>query len=229
VESNGSANQLATKSQTLAVFVRRGSPQVFGMITFVLIVVRIWIGEPNRGDASVVLVILAAVGPVEWVIHRHLLHADEDAWTSRRLGTGAGHRNHHIDPHDLNWLLVAGGDAVILIAAFGLMTWLWVVALSAFTGTAVVGSFVTAWALTALTLTHYEWVHLLAHTRYRCRTKYYRRLGANHRLHHYRNEHYWLGVTTNTGDRLLNTYPTSSGDVPLSATARTLGAATESS
>jgi hypothetical protein len=224
VKRNVRANQLATKRQTLAVFVRRGSAQVFGALGVVLILLRVWIGEPDRGDAAVVLVILAVVGPVEWVIHRYLLHADEDAWTSRRLGTGAGHRKHHLDPHDLGWLLLAGRDAAVSIVAFGAITWLWVVVLSAFTGTAVVGAFVTAWALTAVAFAHYEWVHLLGHTQYRCRTKYYKRLAVNHRRHHYRNEHYWLGVTTNTGDRLLNTYPSSSSDVPLSATARTLGA-----
>ncbi|MFT6292281.1 MAG: hypothetical protein ACJAR2_002897 [Ilumatobacter sp.] len=229
MESNVCANELATKSEALSVFVRRRSAQVFAVAALALVVLRIFIGEPNRGDAAVLLVILAAVGPVEWVIHRYLLHADENAWTSRRLGIGVGHRNHHIDPHDLNWLLVAGRDAAALVMVFGLMTWLWVVVLSAFTGTAVIGSFVTAWALTALALTHYEWIHLLVHTRYRCRTKYFKRLGANHRLHHYRNEHYWLGVTTNTGDRMLNTYPASSSDVPLSATARTLDRAADSS
>ena len=71
-------------------------------------------------------------------------------------------------------------------------------------------------------MAHYEWVHLLVHTRYRPRSRYYRRLARNHRLHHYRNEDYWLGVTSNLGDRLLRTYPTHKTDVPLSPTARTL-------
>ena len=42
------------------------------------------------------------------------------------------------------------------------------------------------------------------------------------RLHHYRNENYWLGVSSNTGDRLLRTLPKHKTDVPLSETARTL-------
>jgi sterol desaturase/sphingolipid hydroxylase (fatty acid hydroxylase superfamily) len=30
----------------------------------------------------------------------------------------------------------------------------------------------------------------------------------NHRLHHYKNEHYWFTVTTtSTADRLFGTYP----------------------
>ena len=44
-----------------------------------------------------------------------------------------------------------------------------------------------------------------------------------HRLHHYKNEHYWFGVTSTVGDHLLGTTPEQS-TVTKSATARTLGA-----
>ena len=54
----------------------------------------------------------------------------------------------------------------------------------------------------ALTL-HYEWVHFLVHTRYQPTLAYYQRLWRNHRLHHFKNEHYWMGVTMTSGDRLL--------------------------
>ena len=91
------------------------------------------------------------------------------------------------------------------------------------TGSALFGPFVMAWACAAAGLTHYEWVHLLVHTRYRPTMRYYRRLARNHRLHHYRNEKYWLGVTSNTGDRIMGTYPRHAADVPLSDTARMLG------
>jgi sterol desaturase/sphingolipid hydroxylase (fatty acid hydroxylase superfamily) len=72
-------------------------------------------------------------------------------------------------------------------------------------------------------LLHYEWVHLLVHSRYRPRSRYYSRLAKNHRLHHFRNESYWLGVTIDTGDRLARTLPADRSAVPLSETARTLG------
>ena len=62
----------------------------------------------------------------------------------------------------------------------------------------------------------------MVHTRYRPRTRLYRTLARRHRLHHFRNEHYWLGVTSNTGDRLLGTLPKHKTDVPLSETATTL-------
>jgi hypothetical protein len=72
-------------------------------------------------------------------------------------------------------------------------------------------------------LAHYEWTHLLVHSRYRPKSRFYARLSRNHRLHHFRNERYWLGVTSNSGDRILRTLPRAKTDVPLSETARTLG------
>ena len=68
----------------------------------------------------------------------------------------------------------------------------------------------------------YEWTHYLIHTRYRPRSKLYDRLWQNHRLHHYKNENYWLGVTMLLGDRLLGTQP-SFRDVETSETCRSLG------
>ena len=44
----------------------------------------------------------------------------------------------------------------------------------------------------------------------------------NHRLHHFKNEHYWFGVTMLGADRLLRTAPQAE-DVERSPTARTLG------
>jgi sterol desaturase/sphingolipid hydroxylase (fatty acid hydroxylase superfamily) len=74
-------------------------------------------------------------------------------------------------------------------------------------GGRIVPSCLTAITLAAIGLAHYEWTHLLVHTAYRPRTRYYARLDRNHRRHHYRNEHYWLGVTSNLGDRIMRTLP----------------------
>lgn len=217
------ATDLASKTGTAAVYVRRGSAQVLIVAAAVLVVARVVLGGFGWGDIIVVAVTLAITGPVEWIIHLYLLHAAEDAWTSRKLGTGAGHRRHHLDPPDVDWLMLRGVDAAVFVVAFAGVTAAWSVPLMWVTGLGIVGPYLTAWALAAIGLAHYEWVHLLVHTRYRCRSRYYARLARNHRLHHYRNERYWLGVTTNSGDRVLRTYPADRADVPLSDTARTLG------
>jgi sterol desaturase/sphingolipid hydroxylase (fatty acid hydroxylase superfamily) len=69
---------------------------------------------------------------------------------------------------------------------------------------------------------NYEWIHYLIHTSYAPRTWFYRRLWLNHRLHHFKNEQFWYGVTMLTGDRLLGTQPIA-GQTLRSETCRTLG------
>ena len=46
------------------------------------------------------------------------------------------------------------------------------------------------------------------HSDYRPQSRWLRSVWRNHRLHHYKNEHYWFTVTTaGTADRLFGTYP----------------------
>jgi hypothetical protein len=219
------SDELATKREIARAYVGRGSARVLIAAATILVAARVVVGgRVGRGDLIALAVTVAITGTVEWIIHKYLLHASEDAWTSRKLGTGSGHRQHHLDPTDIEWLMLRGVDAAVFIAAFGAVTAAWSVPLMWIVGAGLLGPFLTAWALAALGLAHYEWVHLMVHTTYRPRTRYYRRLARNHRLHHFRNERYWLGVTANSGDRLMRTYPRHKSDVPLSDTARTLGA-----
>jgi Fatty acid hydroxylase superfamily len=67
----------------------------------------------------------------------------------------------------------------------------------------------------------YEWVHFLIHTAYRPRSAAYKAIWKNHRLHHFKNEHFWHGVTNNLSDRVLGTNP-DQREVRKSETARTL-------
>lgn len=216
------ADELRTKRDIASVYVRQWSPRVLVIAAVLIGGCRVLLGGFGRGDLIVTAVTLAITGPVEWVIHRSLLHAPEDSWTSRTLGTGTGHRRHHLDPPDIDWLMLRGADAAVFVVSFGVVTAAWSIPLMVLAGSALLGPFLTAWALAAIGLAHYEWVHLMVHTRYRPRLPYYRRLMRNHRLHHFRNEAYWLGVTSNSGDRLMRTYPRHKTDVPLSDTARTL-------
>jgi sterol desaturase/sphingolipid hydroxylase (fatty acid hydroxylase superfamily) len=224
------SDELRTKRQIARTFVAQGSPQMIIAFIAVAAVVRLMVGGWSWIDGTILVITLAATGIVEWVLHLYLLHASESAWTSRRLGTGSGHRRHHLDPPDLEWLLLTRADAIVFSVLIAVGSALWAVPAMWVLGSQVDGIDLLAPTLTAilcayLALGHYEWTHLFEHTRYRPKTRYYRRLVRNHRLHHFRNENYWLGITSNLGDRLLGTYPASKTDVPLSETARTLSSA----
>jgi hypothetical protein len=88
-------------------------------------------------------------------------------------------------------------------------------------GPVPIGAAVSAALAGYLAIGIYEWTHFLIHTAHRPRSRYYRAIWRNHRLHHFKNEHYWHGITNNVSDRVLGTNP-GAPDVPKSRTARTL-------
>ena len=67
----------------------------------------------------------------------------------------------------------------------------------------------------------YEWTHFLIHTAVRPRSRHFRAIHRAHRLHHFKNEHHWHGITTTMADRLLGTAP-DAREVERSSTARSL-------
>lgn len=215
---------LRSKRATAAVFLRNGSGRVAVPVLALVVIVRIAIGGWSWPDALMVAIVALLTGPVEWVLHLKVLHAGTESFATRRLGLGLGHRQHHLDPPELRWLLLTGVEMAIFLALLALVTLVWSLPLAWVLGGGLLGGVVSAFGATVAAATHYEWTHLLIHTAYRPRSRFYARLSRNHRRHHYRNEGYWLGVTSNLGDRLLGTLPAADERVPLSATARTLGA-----
>lgn len=222
MESTRLASDLRSKRETLESYARSKSAQVLLVASFLLALARMSVGGAGRGDFVVLVVTVLMTGTVEWVIHRFLFHAAPGSWTSRRLGTGTRHREHHLDPTAIDSLMLRGRDGVVFLVVLGVVTALWSVPLLRFCGTALLGPFLMGWMLAVVGLAHYEWVHLLVHTRYRPTSRRYQALARHHRLHHFRNENYWFGVTSTSGDVLMRTRPQRPSDVPISQTALTV-------
>lgn len=222
------ANTLTTKRATARTFASTGSGQVVVPVVLTALALRLVLGASGWSlswvDLVMVVVVVVMTGPVEWVLHRHVLHAPVESFTTRRLGLGLGHRQHHLDPPDMQWLMLRGIEMAIFLGILAVFTVLWSLPLALALGGGLLGPMLSAFVLTAAAAGHYEWTHLLVHTAYRPRSRYYARLARNHRRHHYRNEHYWLGVTSNLGDRLMHTLPAGDDSVPRSETARNLSA-----
>jgi hypothetical protein len=166
----------------------------------------------------VVPVALVALFPViEWVIHVVILH-----WRPRRVGglpvdslLSRKHRAHHADPRVLPLVFIPWQVELWLLPSYVVVAWL------AFPGQAAGATFLVS---VGALMFNYEWVHFLVHSDYRPRTRAFRAVWRNHRLHHYKNEHYWFTVTSaGTADRLFRTYP-DSGEVETSKTVRRLHA-----
>lgn len=162
-------------------------------------------GGPALRDLWAPLVLVLLFPLVEWVIHVFILH-----WRPRKLGrvtvdtlVARDHRRHHANPRDIDLVFIPTPALPWLIAA--------IVALPLGVG-AVVGVPVSATlsfiVVESLILMGYEWTHYLVHTDYKPRHRLYKAVWRNHRLHHFKNEHYWFSVTTSgTSDRVLGTYP----------------------
>lgn len=214
---------LRTKRETFAVFARWPSPRVIAAGLLALLILRVILGAWSWWDLVAVGIVVGLTPFTEWFIHLFVLHADPIMVRGHAIDTGAGHRQHHLDPGRIENVLLRGVDAAVFQPMIGGLVIAVTVPVLWLADAPMLAPTVTALVAAVAKLLEYEWDHLLFHTAYRPRTPYYARLKRNHRLHHWRNERYWLGVTVNLGDRVLRTYPKSKSDVPLSPTARTLG------
>ena len=181
-------------------------------------VARIALGDWQWSDAVLPLVVLAVFPFVEWMIHVFILH-----WRPRRIGRvmvdpvlARKHREHHINPRIVKLIFIP------LQSLFGAFVAIMIVGMVLIPRTALGVTFlVTVFAIGMV----YEWTHYLVHTDYKAKHAFYRTIYRNHRLHHFKNEHYWYAVTSpGIADRVLGTYPDPQS-VPNSPTAKNLYAA----
>jgi sterol desaturase/sphingolipid hydroxylase (fatty acid hydroxylase superfamily) len=206
-------------------FRRKRGPWVIATAGLLALGARLALGPPSLADAAAALYILVAYPFGEWAIHVHLLHLPPFDFRGRRieLATARAHRAHHEDPRSLDLINFSPLEALaILVLAVPAAAALGAAALALVGSPLAAGPLVTMLLTGYLLVGAYEWTHFLIHTAHRPRHRYYRAIWRNHRLHHYKNEHYWHGITSTLGDRLFGTDP-AQADVPRSPTARTLG------
>ena len=218
------SRDVKTLAQARSEFARKRSPWLIAGVLVALIVARAFAGDLTWRDgvAAVAMVVIYPLG--EWAIHVYLLHMKPFEFRGRRIDPPAakGHRSHHRKPNDLTIILLEPKEiAQLLFLAMPVSIAIWAVPLSLISGNVPVGAIVTAAITTTVLIGIYEWTHFLIHTSYRPRSRYYRTIWRTHRLHHFKNEHYWHGITNTIADHVLGTDPDQRG-VPRSPTARTL-------
>lgn len=186
-------------------FWRAPSPWMISFFLLAAVVTRAMVGGGSWWEPAIPVALIALFPVIEWVIHVVILH-----WRPRRVGgvpidslLARKHREHHADPRDIPLVFIP----------WQALCWL----LPAYVGVALLAMPTLPSALTLLVSIYglklgYEWTHYLVHSDYRPRSGWYRSVWRNHRLHHYKNEHYWFTVTTSgTADRLFGTCPEPSG------------------
>lgn len=197
-------------------FTRWPSPRFFAVALPVVALARGLAGGFSLGDLWVVAAMLAAWPFAEWATHIVLLHMKPKDVLRGKMTLdplfARKHREHHAEPTETELVFLP------MVVLFTLLPVFAAIGLFAFPSTALGLTFL-------LTITvigaGYEWTHYLVHTDYRPKTAPYRALWRHHRLHHYKNENYWFGLTSTTADHALRTAP-EPGEVERSATARDL-------
>lgn len=197
----GSRNAKVTLLETWKVFWRYPSPW---MILAVLATTGAWrVAEADWQLSDLwAPVILVALFPVlEWAIHVFVLH-----WRPRKVAgvtvdsqLARDHRRHHADPRDVPLVFIPWQSLVVVAIGYnGIALW-------AFPRLGQALTFMFSVAIVGMV---YEWSHYLIHSDYKPKTQLYKAIWRNHRLHHYKNEHYWFSVTSSgTSDRLFGTHP----------------------
>ncbi len=223
VTITGRPGERVTLLECARAFARFRSPRVLAGFLLVFVAARVAVGDWSWLDLAAAGLLVALQPFTEWLIHVGLLHSKP-----RRLGpltidlpTARMHRWHHREPTLLEAVLIPGsliaGFLVPVVAVMWLLSWPW-----ALLGASHVGVWLTLMIVSAVLTGVYEWSHFLIHTPYLPKSRYYRSIWRSHRLHHFKNEHYWFGVSSDAADRVLGTSP-DHRSVPKSETVKNLG------
>jgi sterol desaturase/sphingolipid hydroxylase (fatty acid hydroxylase superfamily) len=204
-----------TLAETGAEFWRHPSPWIIATTFVGALIARVAVGDWAVTDLWAPAAFLALFPVIEWMVHVFVLH-----WRPRRVvgvtldtQLARKHREHHASPRDIPLVFIPWQTLLGVVAV--LVT----VPLLVFP---TIGQGVTFTLTVAAVGMVYEWTHYLVHSDYKPRTRLYRAVYKHHRLHHFKNENYWLTVTTaHTADRLFGTDP-DPATVPTSPTAKNL-------
>jgi len=202
-----------TLGEAFRIFASHLSPVLIMAITATVIAARIAVGDWRWQQLLIVGAVFALQPFIEWTTHVWILHARPRRLLGREIDlyVAKKHRRHHADPRNLEILAMPIPGLITL----GLVVWGIALLFDSLADRLTLG--VTA----AVFMLGYEWIHFLIHTDYKPKTAAYRKLYQGHRLHHFRNENYWFGVSRRLGDQVLGTNP-SKEDVPLSPTVKAI-------
>jgi len=181
------------------IFFSFPSPPILVAIILLASIGRLVGGAWTWLDAVVVVAMIVYWPIQEWLVHVCVLHLKPVRVFGVQVDPilARNHRNHHcfpsvpelfITPLYIVWFYLGTVPVLLAIA----LPWP-----HALTGMVLFFSLVL----------NYEWVHYLIHSTYQPRSMFYKRLWRNHRLHHFKDEHFWFGVTMLLGDRMFGTQP----------------------
>lgn len=141
--------------------------------------------------------VMLAVGiiffwPVEYVIHRYLLHE----FPKLMPKAYSGHVAHHQRPRETEYLLTPNRFNLLGYVLFAIIGYI------VTRNIHYTAAFVTGVSLGQL---YYEWTHFVSHRPITPMTPWGKRMKKRHLLHHYLDAEYWYGVSTPVFDHVMRT------------------------
>ncbi|MCA9562780.1 MAG: sterol desaturase family protein, partial [Myxococcales bacterium] len=199
-ENRTRASRPETKrlGQAFRVFLRYPTPAIISTLFVVSSFVRLVLGRWSAWDLVASAIVVGYWPFQEWFAHKYLLHLKPFRFLGRTIDIypAARHRAHHQNPSDFSLVFLPWHVPLIAFAAFVGLGYL------VFHSFALTMTIMTTFSAVALA---YEWIHFITHTDYVPKTAYMRRIWRNHRLHHYKNEHYWFSFTMPAMDEWMGT------------------------
>lgn len=189
----------ASLAGALRLFFSQPSPQILLLVTACCVVARLVNGQWHYMDALIAAAILLFWPVLEWLIHVFMLHYKPITFMGRQIDfkLPQTHRDHHADP----WAMA---HVFIPLHIFPLVAPLIILGALLVLPTSLALTYLCVFFALAL---HYEWCHFLAHIRYCPPLAYYQRRVKLHRLHHFKNESLWWGVSMGAMDSIMGTAP----------------------
>ena len=175
--------------------------------------IRLWLGNWHWSDLVIALGVTAVFPFQEYLSHKYLLHEPPRLLFGSKHESLVAlcHRVHHRDPWNMERAINPPLAVALYAVGLPVVFFPFLSKPQAMTGVAA------SWVV----LLAYEWIHLLIHTSHVPRNWLFKRIWRNHRLHHFKSEHYWFNVSTYGVDGLLGTQP-SPKSVPTSTNCLTL-------
>ena len=203
--------EVTTLGQAWREFARKPSPWLIGLAFAIVLALRVLDGGELTWRDGVAVAAMLVIYPFgEWAIHVYLLHMRPAKVGGRKidLPVAKAHRAHHRKPNDLTMILLDGRElSLLLFLAVPFVIAVGALLVGLVFGALPVGPLLCAVLAGYAAIGIYEWTHFLIHTAHLPRSRYYKAIWRNHRLHHFKNEHFWHGITNNVSDRVLRTNP----------------------
>ncbi len=194
------ANLPATAGQAFKAMYSHPSPIILSALAIFFVGLRIWMGNWQWQDAIAPLVIFLLWPFWEWGIHVFLLHYKPKTVFGKTidLPLPVKHRQHHQEPWDISNIFIHLGVFPIVVPIIIGLFYALMPSVTLAT---------SALAMFFVLALNYELTHFLSHINWCPPLSYYRRRVRLHRLHHFRNENLWWGVSMGMGDVILGTAP----------------------